>query len=109
MARRRRSRLPRTRRISSAGNWYSEVFVIIHCCGMDLPPPAFPPSSEELRKKIQEVCEDIVDYGENGLDCYRNQVGIHELDDNRNFQTLFLRLHTSDKDVTTFVSIWHAA
>ena len=72
---------------------------------MDLPPPAFPPSSEELRKKIQEACEDIVDYGENGLDCYRNQVGAYYLLYSRNSPTLFLRLLTSDKDVTTSVSI----
>ena len=76
---------------------------------MDLPPPAFPPSSEELRKKIQETCEDIVAYGENGLDCYRNQVGSLFPNEDRNFRMPFPRLPTLVRDVTTFVSIWHVA
>ena len=72
---------------------------------MDLPPPAFPPSSEELRKKIQDVCDDIVAYGDNGLDCYRNQVLVFSFDYTRNFPMLFLHLHTLDKDAITSVSI----
>ena len=39
-----------------------------------IPPAVYPPQDTRLKEAIDEVCRDIIDYGDNGLNCYRNQV-----------------------------------
>lgn len=41
---------------------------------MNLPPPAYPPSDQQIRLRIIQVCDRIIQFGEDEENCFLDKV-----------------------------------